>query len=107
MLSVLSVALSVGMLLSTVVFPYIVRRISGKWIVLLCGLCFGLYYISLVLIGSYISAPPAKYVLVAVCSFVAGFIVSFLSTYCTATFLRVVKQEYIARTAAIMNSAGA
>lgn len=106
MLSVLSVALSVGMLLSTVVFPYLARKFSGKWIVFLCGLSFGLYYIFLVLIGKFVSLPQVKYALVAVCSFLAGFLVSFLSTYISATFLRVVKQEYIARPAAIMNSAG-
>ncbi|MCM1049542.1 MAG: MFS transporter [Clostridiales bacterium] len=109
MLSVLSVSLSVGMLLSTVVYPYLARRMSGKvkTILFLCGLCFGLYYVSLVAVGKYVNMPQVKYVFVAVGSSVAGFVVSFMSTYITASFLRIVKQEYIARTAAIMNSAGA
>lgn len=105
MLSVLSIALAAGMMLSAVLYPYIAGKISVRPLIFLTGVLFGIYYMSLVAIGSYVEYTAVKYVLVAVSSFIAGVAVSLLSTYINATFLKVVKQEYIARTAAIMNSA--
>lgn len=105
MLSILSIALAAGMMFSAVFYPYIAEKISVRPLIFLTGALFGIYYMSLVAIGSYVEYTAVKYVLVATSSFVSGFVVSLLSTYINATFLKVVKQEYIARTAAIMNSA--
>lgn len=107
MLSILSVALAAGMMCAVVIYPYVAKVLSAKPMIFICGLVFGSYYILLVIIGKYIGYTGLKYLLVMCSSFVAGAIVSLLSTYINATFLKIVEQEYIARTAAIMNSAGA
>lgn len=106
MLSIMSLSLSIGMLLSSVVFPFVKERVSEKNIVFWGGASFGVYYLLLVVVGEYTDVMWMKYILVMVSSFVAGFFVSLLSTYVSSIFLKVVKPEYIARAAAIMNSAG-
>lgn len=106
MLSVLSISLSAAMLLSTVLYPYIIRVLSGKKLVFLSGVSIGLYHIILTLIGDHVAVVWLSYVLVAVSSVLAGFSASLLATYVTASFLKLVEPEYIARAAAIMNSAG-
>lgn len=106
MLSVLSLALSAGMLLASMVFPFVKERITEKSIVFGGGTSFGIYYLFLVVTGEYVNVIWVKYVLVLMGSFLAGFLVSLLSTYISATFLKVVNAEYIARAAAIMNSVG-
>lgn len=107
MLSVLSIFLSLSMLISTVTYPYVSRLLSGKIIVLISGVSFGIYYIALVGIGEFVVDAQLKTVLVCISSFIAGYLVSFLSTYCSVSFMKVVEPAYISRTVAIMNAAGA
>lgn len=105
MLSVFSMTISGGMLLGTIVFPMIISKISGKKLIATVGITMGLYHIALPVIGSTISNELAKYVAVGVISLIGGFIFSLLSTYVNATFFKIVEQDYVARTAAIMNAA--
>ena len=107
MISVLSIALSAGMLCASVMFPYIAAKMSGKSLVALGGMSFGVYYAALTGIGRFITNELYRYVAVFVFTFIAGFLVTQLSTYINVAFLKSVEQEYLARSAAIMNAAGA
>lgn len=107
MLSVLSIALSISMLLATTMYPYVAKIFKGKFVVFISGVSFGLYYIGLVGIGAFVQDFTMRYILVAVSTFVAGYLVTMLSSYISISFLKTVKPEYIARTAALMNAAGA
>lgn len=108
MLSILSISMSIGMLLSTIIFPYVIQKISGKAIIALGGSSIGIFYVLLVLIGRYLNnSVLLLYGSVAIITFIAGLFVTFLSLYVNVSFMKSVEREYIARTAAIMNSAGA
>ncbi len=107
MLSVFSIALTVGMLLSTIIYPIVASKFSGKKIIAIVGIVFGAYHIVLPVIGNMIESAIVKYVVVAGLSAITGAVIAFLSAYVNVTFLKIVKEEYISRTAAILNSAGA
>lgn len=107
MLSVFSIALTVGMLLSTIIYPIVASKFSGKKIIAIVGIVFGAYHIVLPVIGNMIESAMVKYVVVAGLSAITGAVIAFLSAYVNVTFLKIVKEEYISRTAAILNSAGA
>jgi DHA3 family macrolide efflux protein-like MFS transporter len=73
MLSLLSIAMSIGMLLSTVIFPYAIRKLSGKTIIAFGGASFGVFYILLVIIGTYLNdSVILLYSSVAIITFIAG-----------------------------------
>lgn len=107
MLSVLSIALSISMLLATTMYPYVAKIFKGKFVVFISGVSFGLYYLGLVGIGSFVSDPSMRYILVTIVTVIAGYLVTMLSSYINVSFLKTVQPEYIARTAALMNAAGA
>ena len=107
MLSVFSIAITVGMLLSTVIYPIISNKVSGRKIIAIVGIVFGIYHVALPIIGSMINQELIKYVIVTVISTIAGAVIGFLSAYINVTFLKIVDEDYIARTAAILNSTGA
>jgi membrane-associated HD superfamily phosphohydrolase len=96
------------MLLSTVVFPYVYQKLSGKTIIILGGTSIGIYYVLLVLFGGLLNdIKVLLYGGVALITFMAGLLVTFLSLYVNVTFMKSVEKEYIARSAAIMNASGA
>ena len=106
MLSVYSISMMGGILVSTVIYPMVSSKLNGKMIIAVVGIVFGSYHIALTLVGAFIVNEIVKYVAVAALSAFTGFTFTFLSMYVNTIFFKVVDEEYFARTAAIMNSSG-
>lgn len=106
MLSLIGISITIGMLLSTIIFPYVAQKLSGKVIVAVGGSSFGIYYILLVVIGNFFHDSKAiLYSSIAVITFIAGVFITFVNLYFNVTFMKSVEKEYMARSAAILNAA--
>lgn len=104
MLSVLGISISVGMLCGAALYPVISKRLSKWLITCIGGYSIALFYFSFVLIGSFVHVEALTYVLVAAVAFVVGIAISLLTSFCNIEFMKSVKEEYLARTAAIFGA---
>lgn len=104
MLSVVSTALSVGMIIGATVYPYIGIKFSKRAIVLICGYSIGFYYCSFFVAGSFITFDLAKYILIGFFSIVVGADISLLSSMTSVEFMKNVKEEYLARSSSLLNA---
>ena len=76
MMSVFSITLTLGMLLSTVIYPAVAYHFTGKRIIAIVGIVFGLYHITLPFIGRFVVGNLAKYVIVGLLV-VGGLVITF------------------------------
>jgi len=104
MMSVLSTAISVGMIAGAAIYPYISSRFSKRAIVMTGGYSIGLFYFSFILAGYFIESVLFRHIAVAVVSFVVGAAVSFLSSMSSVEFIKNVKEEYLARSSALFGA---
>lgn len=104
MLSVLSFAISSGIVIGATVFPYIANRLKSRMIASLGGYSIGVHYFTFVLVGNYIEATNIKYIIISIVSFVVGFFISLVSSYVQVEFIKHTKEEYIARGASILGA---
>jgi MFS family permease len=104
LLSVLTFSLTLGMIIGSVLYPYIAKKISTRTLILIGGIILSLYYISLVLCGFLSSYKAAVYLICMATSFLTGCVLSFLLSALNIQFMKQVETEYLARVSAIMNS---
>lgn len=106
LLSVFSMAMFIGMLIGSVVFPLIMEKMQVRTVVVITGISIGSTFF-LYTMGIYIQGNiVAIYLLTMIASVILGISTSMLSSVLNVQFMKVVSQEYLARVAAIF-SAGA
>lgn len=103
MMSVLSTALSAGMIAGAAVYPYVSRRMGKRSILLTGGYSIALFYFSFILAG-FFGSDIAKYLVIAAVSFITGMAISMLSSMCGVEFVKNVKEEYLARCSALFGA---
>lgn len=103
-LSVLGIALTVGMMLGTSLYPLIGKMLNSRRCLTLCCLGLGLYYIGFVAAKPLYANSWLMYGYVAVASFLCGIMVSIFSSFLNVEFLKKVDETYLARAASIMTS---
>ena len=106
MLSVLGFAITVGMIVGAVGYPYLSNKLSKRGIACLCAYSIGVYYLMFVMTGSFITSKVAIYILVSITSFVVGAAVAIFSTFSHVEFVKNIKGEYIARATALFSACG-
>lgn len=106
MLSALSIGFSIGMIVGAALYPYFSRRFSNRTIVILGGYSIGMFYFAVLLVGRFITYKIIEYVIITIVSFFVGVAITLLSSLCSVEFIKNVKQEYLARCAAIFNAGG-
>ncbi|MDF2820467.1 MAG: transporter [Clostridiales bacterium] len=104
MLSVISLALVIGMGIGSAVYPYIARIIKTRMIVLLSGFTISAYYLLIVLSGNLSNNVLLIYITCAVTSFFTGVGVSLLISVLSIQFMKQVDEEYLARAGAILGA---
>lgn len=104
MLSVLGISISVGLMVGATLYPYISKRLSKWMLISIGGYSIALFYFSFVLIGRFVSSSILSYVLVSAVSFTIGITISLPTSFCNIEFMKSVKEEYLARTAAIFSA---
>lgn len=103
-LSILGIALTIGMMLGTAVYPILGKVLNNRGCLVLCCVGLGLYYIGFVVVQPLYSSRLFVYAFVATASFLCGIVVSVFSSFLNIEFVKNVKEEYLARAASIMTS---
>ena len=103
-LSILGLALTVGMMLGTVVYPMLGKVLNSRGYRTLCCIGIGVYYIGFVVGKPFYESRWFMYSYVAVASFLCGIVFSMFSSFLNIEFVKNVKEEYLARAASIMTS---
>lgn len=103
-LSILGIALTIGMMLGTAVYPMLGKVLNSRGYLVLCCVGLGVYYIGFVAARPLYASRWFMYGYVAVASFLCGIVVSIFSSFLNIEFVKNVKEEYLARAASIMTS---
>lgn len=104
LLSVLSVSLTAGMCIGSMIFPKLSEHFSVRGNVVGSGVIVGIGIMAYTL-GSYLRAQVwAVYLLTILASFAIGVGASVVSAILGVQFMKEVKQEYLARAGAIFNA---
>ena len=105
-LSILGFFLTVGMILGSSLYPLVSQKLSSSKIVFCGGAGIGIYYLSLILCTPLYENRIFTYIFLAVASILFGIFATMLMSFVQIEFVKVVSQEYMARTGAIMDAFG-
>ena len=103
-LSVMSIALTTGMVIGSVAYPFIRSILNGKFIVFLCATIIGLYYIGLIVFRPYFIDKLFLNIYIVFTSAFLGIIASVLMAYLNIEFTKRTDEQYMARTASILTA---
>ena len=103
LLSVSSLALSVGMGIGSFVYPYLHKHMRNRPLLLTGGVSTGFYYLALTQIA-HLQGTVVIYCTMAVAAFLFGFCIAILMNIVTISFMKHVEQCYLARVSAIFNA---
>lgn len=105
-LSVISVASTVGMLLGTISYPKIRKMVKKEIFVIGCGMIIGLYYVSTVLVSPAYGYAPFRYGFTFASCLLLGVFISLLSSFINVEFVSSIDEKYLSRASSIMNAMG-
>lgn len=104
LLSVFGVAVTAGMGIGTVVFPYFMEKFSPRQIVVSSGMILGVFFSLMNLSRFTYGNLLQSCILCAAVSFIMGASASWVIGTLNVQFMKVVEEEYLARAAAIFNA---
>ena len=104
LLSIFSIALTVGMGIGSFLYPFISPLLSVRTLFVGCGLFMGAGTYSYTLAEWFLSQTAAIYGLAIAASIVIGISVSILNSALSVQFMKAVKPEYLARVGSIFNA---
>ena len=106
LLSAIGVAMTIGMGIATVVYPYLVRLATTRIFICINGGCLAVS-IGLITMGRFQTDNTIfVYFITSVSAFLIGFFVDLVNCVVSVQFMKCVDEEYLARAAALL-SAGA
>ena len=101
-LSIFSSAITLGMLLGSFVYPMFTNKIKNGSVLQIVSMGVALFYILLVVAEPLYKSKIFAFGIVAVLSFILGFLISFGNCMSSVLFMKKVDKEYIARASAIL-----
>lgn len=104
LLSAFSIALTVGMGVGSLIFPKLDERFPVRELIVGSGIAVGLSIYSYTLGQYFLDCIPAIYGLTIVASFILGFGACLIMSELSVQFMKVVKEDYLARVGAIFNA---
>jgi MFS family permease len=104
MLSVFSIALTLGMIVGAAVYPYVSVKIGSYTMISLGCYSFGAYYFTFVLSGAYLTSTVLLYLVIALSSFIVGVLCALMNTFVYVEFIKNIEENFIARVSAIMGA---
>ena len=105
-LSLLSAALTIGMLLGSVTYPALKKRFSGKQILLLAAAVLAAFYILIPVCEPFFANKMFRYGMVGLLSASLGYVAASAGAFCSVATVKYVDQDYLARVSGIMSSVG-
>lgn len=106
-LSILGIALTVGMMAGTMIYPMIAKLFQARTIFFAGGGSIGLYYVGLILCEPLYSNPIFTYAFVIVTSLMVGVCIAIFMSFLQIEFIKNTKEEYLARLSGISTAFGA
>lgn len=103
-LSILGIALTIGMLIGSILYPMVSKVLSPRGVMICGGVGIGIYYIGLILCMPFYSSKWFMYAFVTVASLLLGFFVTLLNAFMQIEFMKRVEESYLARAVSIMTS---
>lgn len=104
-LSIFGISVTVSMLLGSVLYPVISKKLNDRLVIGLAGAMIAAFYIGLVLCKPLYSSKLLMYAVFTLLSFLLGASVSIMNAYVSIRFMTVVKEEYLARSVALFMAA--
>ncbi len=104
MLSVLGVAITIGMAIGAGIYPYLSQRLSKRAIASLGGYSVGVYYFMFVAAGSFAIPRTAIYIMVFIVSLAVGVAIAIFVSFSSVEFMKHVQGDYIARASSIFSA---
>lgn len=105
MLSVMSVAATVGMLIGSVTYPWIKKKVGKRLIFGFSGFGIAAYYMGMVLCRPLFDNVYVSYSYLALTTALLGYFTTLLSTFMSVEFIKGIDEEYLARASALSNAA--
>ena len=105
MLSLLSAALTVGMLFGSVTYPVVKKHMSGKKNMVIACVVVAVFYIGIPLCEPFFVNRLFRYGVVIANSLALGYVVAATGAFLSVASVKYVNQEYLARTSGIMSAA--
>lgn len=103
-LSVVGVALSLGMIAGASLFPTLSRRVPMRVLLLTGSVLLGAMYLGTVAVGRWAATPLAIYLSISVLMLLAGFGVALLNNFSSVLVLQKCDRSYLARLSGLMGS---
>lgn len=103
-LSILEIAISVGMIVGAIFYPKISETFLPKWIIFTCFLSSGIFYFVLVACRYLVLQPTLFYICLLAISFVLGVSVACLGALNSVMLLKKIPQDYLARISSVFVS---
>ena len=104
MLSVVGVTLSLGMLLSSFVYPYLKKILSEKMILTIGSYGIAFLYIGFYLCGKMYPGTMIQAVVAVVITFVSGMLISLMASLINIEVVKNIDEKYLARIMALMSA---
>lgn len=103
-LSVVGVALSLGMIAGASLFPTLLRRVPVRSLLLTGSVLMGGMYLGTVAVGRWAGTPLAVYLSMGVLMLLVGFGVALLNNFASVLVLQKCDRSYLARLSGLMGS---
>lgn len=103
-LSVVGVALSLGMIAGASLFPTLLRRVPVRSLLLTGSVLMGGMYLGTVAVGRWAGTPLAVYLFMGVLMLLVGFGVALLNNFASVLVLQKCDRSYLARLSGLMGS---
>ena len=103
-LSVVGVALSLGMIAGASLFPTLSRRVPMRVLLLTGSALMGAMYLGTVAVGRWAATPLAIYLSIGVLMLLVGFGVALLNNFSSVLILQKCDRSYLARLSGLMGS---
>lgn len=104
MLSVISTALTLGMIVGSVIYPMVKEKMNIKMIVILSAYSITVAYIGSCFSGIFIQNILLLYIMIATVFFVMGLGISMINMFAFVEMLKVIPQDYLARVSSLVTS---
>lgn len=101
MLSGINMSITFGMILGSLLYPIISKKISKRWMLLSSTLFMGFFYIGIVFIPQLIPSLALSNTIVLILNFMLGFLVAVLNTTVSVLLMSCVKEDFLARVSSV------
>lgn len=105
-LSIIGIFATVGMILGTITYPMLKKRLSGKAMWIGSGIGEALFYILIVACKPLYTSLIVVYTITAALCFVLGYVVSVVTSYVSLYLVKGIDENYLARISGISSAIG-